>query len=313
MRIIRCAVRASALAAVLIACQRPAAVRNSKDQPARNVAGEAKVMDEAARRAVASPAELSQSTAQAADALGAAARAGRGDDLPPGADPSTSAMVIRTGNASVEVDSIEPAVTALRDIALRVGGYVGNTAIQAGRDQSRSATLELRVPSARFDDVVAGLRPIGRVEYVNVSAEDVGEEFVDVTARETNARKLEERLIDLLATRTGKLSDVLQVERELARVREEIERYDGRLRYLRARSVVSTLSVSLHEPRPIVAAGENPIEEALRTAWRNLVALTAGAIALTGYLIPLAILGAAAIFLLRRSMGAYRRRLSDAR
>jgi len=52
---------------------------------------------------------------------------------------------------------------------------------------------------------------------VNVNAEDVGEEFTDVTARMGNARRLEARLIDLLATRTASLKDVLDVERELAR------------------------------------------------------------------------------------------------
>src|SRR5205823_10851551 len=78
--------------------------------------------------------------------------------------------------------------------------------------------------------------PIGKLESVNVSAEDVGEEYVDVAARMANARRLESRLIDLLAARTGKLKDVLDVEQELARVREEIERYEGRLRYLKAHS-----------------------------------------------------------------------------
>jgi hypothetical protein len=67
-----------------------------------------------------------------------------------------------------------------------------------------------------------------------------------------NARRLETRLIDLLATRTGKLKDVLDVERELARAREEIERYEGRLRYLRAHATLSTLTISLHEPLPVV-------------------------------------------------------------
>ena len=80
-----------------------------------------------------------------------------------------------------------------------------------------------------------------------MSAEDVGEEFVDVAARAANGRKLEQRLIDILGTRTGKLSDVLAVERELARVREDIQRQEGRMRYLRTRASLSTLSVTVHE------------------------------------------------------------------
>lgn len=222
----------------------------------------------------------------------------------------TAAMIVRTGTASVEVGKLDPAIAALRELAQRAGGYVGTTSVQSGHEQSPAATLELRVPSARFDELVTGLRPLGQLEYVNIAADDVGEEFVDITARAGNARRLEERLVGLLATRTGKLSDVLAVERELARVREEIERYEGRLRYLRSRSAVSTLSVTVHEPRPLVSEpGQNPIAEAVRAAWRNAVSVVAAGIAGAGYLAPLALLAATAIFLVRRN----RLRSPDAR
>ena len=210
---------------------------------------------------------------------------------PTTADPMDR-LILRTGQASIEVDSLEVAMGRLRRLAQRAGGFVADAAVQSGRDQVRHATLELKVPSARFDELTEGLQPIGRLEFVNVSAEDVSEEFVDLTARAANGRKMEERLIELLRTRTGKLQDVLSVERELARVREEIERIEGRLRYLRTSAQLSTLSVSLHEPLPIVATqGRGPIAEAFREAWRNFVGVLAGAIASLGYLVPVVVLG----------------------
>ena len=151
---------------------------------------------------------------------------------PTTADPMDR-LILRTGQASIEVDSLETAMARLRQLARRAGGFVADAAVQSGRDQVRQATLELKVPSARFDELTEGLEPIGRLEFVNVSAEDVSEEFVDLAARAANGRRLEERLVELLRTRTGKLQDVLSVERELARVREEIERIEGRLRYLK--------------------------------------------------------------------------------
>ena len=167
---------------------------------------------------------------------------------------------MRTGQASIEVDSLEPAMAELRRIAQRAGGFVADASVQSGRNQLRQATLELKVPSTRFDELTEGLQPIGRLEFVNVGAEDVSEEFVDLTARVANGHRLEDRLVELLRTRTGKLQDVLSVERELARVREEIERMEGRLRYLKTSAQLSTLSVSLHEPVPIVAShGTGPI------------------------------------------------------
>ena len=205
-------------------------------------------------------------------------------------DP-TNRLIVRTGQASIEVDSLEPAMAELRRIARRAGGFVADASVQSGRDQLRQATLELKVPSPRFDDLTEGLQPIGRLEFVNVGAEDVSEEFVDLSARVANGRRMEDRLVELLRTRTGKLQDVLSVERELARVREEIERMEGRLRYLKTSAQLSTLSVSLHEPVPIVAShGPGPIVEAFRAAWRNFVGVLAGAIASLGFVVP--VLGA---------------------
>ena len=225
----------------------------------------------------------------------------RGTQVLPARD-SAPAMIIRTGNASIEVDSLEPAVARVRLLAQRVGGYVANTAMQVGREALRSATLELKVPANQFDQTVTGLAPIGRVESVNIRAEDVGEEFVDVTARVGNSRRLEERLLQLLATRTGRLEDVLHVERELARVREEIERYEGRLRYLRTRVATSTLVVTVHEPAPIVGAyrGSSVIGSAFRQAWRNFMNLSAGLIASLGIVLPLTALATLAWLVLRR-------------
>jgi len=183
----------------------------------------------------------------------------------------------------------------VRLLAGRVGGYVANTTMQTGRGQLRAATLEVKIPADRFDDGLGGLSALGKLESVNVNAENVGEEFTDVTARMTNARRLETRLIDLLATRTGKLKDVLDVEHELARVREEIERYEGRLRYLRAHAVLSTLTIYVHEPVPVVGrAGSSVIGEAFKQAWRNFVALVAACIRGLGIVIPLGVLVTAA-------------------
>lgn len=214
-------------------------------------------------------------------------------------------MLIRTGSASIEVDKLDPAIIKVRQLATQLGGYVASSSISGGRDQVRSATLELKIPAARYDQAIGGLNSIGKVEAVNTNVEDVGEEFVDVTARVANAKRLEERLVNLLTTRTGKLEDVLAVERELARVREEIERYEGRIRFLKTRAAVSTLSVTVHEPAPLLGQtpGDNPILGAIRQAWRNFVGFLAWAIASLGVLVPVAALAVAGWYVYRRVRG----------
>ena len=245
-------------------------------------------------------AEASMSSRSTAGNAGFQAAPGR--PATAGAAEIAPAMLIRTGNASIEVGKLDPAIARVRQLVAQLGGYVANSSITGGRDQVRSATLELKIPAARYDQAIAGLNGVGKVESVNTNVEDVGEEYVDIAARVTNSKRLEERLVSLLATRTGKLEDVLAVERELARVREEIERYEGRLRFLRTRAAVSTLTVTVHEPVPLLGQtpGENPIAEALRQAWRNFVGFIAALIASLGVLVPLAALGAAGWILFRR-------------
>lgn len=221
--------------------------------------------------------------------------------LPPMNPPDViTNMVIRTAMASIEVDSLEPAIAQVKDLATRLGGYVANSGIEAGKNRLRQASLQVKIPAGRFEDVVTGLTPIGKLETINVSAQDVGEEYVDVTARMENSRRLERRLIELLATRTGKLKDVLDVEQALARVREEIERYEGRMRYLRAHTAMSTLSISVHEPLPVVGtAGRSVMGEAFRQAWRNFVVLVSFAVQSLGVVIPLGAI-AVAVWVARR-------------
>jgi hypothetical protein len=211
-------------------------------------------------------------------------------------------MMIRTGRASIEVDRLDPAIERVRKLAAAMSGYIANTSITGGRDQVRSATLEMKIPAASYDQVIGGLGGVGKIESVNTSAEDVGEEYVDISARVDNSKRLEERLINILATRTGRLQDVLSVERELARVREEIERYEGRMRFLRTRAAMSTLSVTVHEPFPILgkSPGDNPIVIAVRQAWRNFVALVSGIIASLGVVVPLGAILAAGWYGYRR-------------
>lgn len=280
-------------AALLVACERPAGLTDSPstrtDAPKTS---SNEVKREADAVALGAVGEREISTAPAPPDAEQWSR-------PYVLDPATP-LIVRTGQASIEVDSLESAMSELRRAVQRAGGFVADASLQSGRNQLRQATLELKVPSTRFDELTEGLRPIGRLEFVNVGAEDVSEEFVDLSARAANGHRLEERLVELLRTRTGKLQDVLTVERELARVREEIERMEGRLRYLQNSAQLSTLSVSLHEPVPIVAShGPGPIVEAFRAAWRNFVGVLAGAIASLGFVVP--VLGAAwAVVLLGR-------------
>jgi hypothetical protein len=281
------------LVALLFACNKKARTEAAGEAQDRQVASK-----------VASPVPLGRLGKDAASAEEAGAPSSAQADEWSHANPFDAAprLIVRTGQASIEVDSLEESMAGLRRLVQRVGGFVADASIQSGRNQVRSATLELKVPAARFDDLTEGLSPLGKLQFVNVGAEDVSEEFVDLSARVANGHRLEERLIDLLRTRTGKLQEVLSVERELARVREEIERMEGRLRFLKSSAQLSTLSVNMFEPPPLVAInpGRSVIGEAFKTAWRNFVGVLAGAIASLGFVVPVLILGWGTVVLARK-------------
>ena len=203
--------------------------------------------------------------------------------------PVAGSMIIRNGNVTIQVDSLEIAIERVRQLALSLGGQLGNVSVLTGANSYRSATLEMKIPAANFDSAMTGMPALGKVEQSNATAQDVGEEFVDISARVANARRLESRLLALLTTNTGKLSDVIAVERELARVRQEIERHEGRIRYLSTRVATSTIVTNVHEKAPIIAApGTNVFGRAFVNMWRNFVAFLAGAIELMGVLVPVA-------------------------
>jgi hypothetical protein len=124
-----------------------------------------------------------------------------------------------------------------------MGGFVGNLEIRGTVPNARLLTATLRFPSSRLDAALKSLRAVGTVVEESQGSDDVTEQALDLEARIANGRQTEKRLTDLLQKRTGDLSDVLAAEREIARVREEIERLDAQRQNLESR--VSYASVSL--------------------------------------------------------------------
>jgi hypothetical protein len=210
---------------------------------------------------------------------------------PASASDIAGAMLIRHGEASLEVAHVDDALAQVRRSAAQFGGFVANTAIRNGKEERPSATLEIRVPSAQFDALLGALSSLGKVETVTANVQDVGEEYVDMGARATNAKRMEARLIEMLATRTGKLDEVLTVEQELRRVREEIERYEARLRYLEKHASVSSLDITLHEPLALIDRPRpGPIVVAIGLAWERTLGVIAWCIASLGVIVPLGVL-----------------------
>jgi prepilin-type N-terminal cleavage/methylation domain-containing protein len=151
--------------------------------------------------------------------------------------------------ATIELDTDDFPATADKVVALvkQCAGYVASSNTTGTLGESRHATWTVRVPVDRFDEFVAAAKTLGELTTANVTSQDVSEEYQDVEARIRNKTKEEARLLELLEERPGKLEDVIAIERELSRVREELERMQGRMRFLNDRTALTTVQVVVTE------------------------------------------------------------------
>jgi hypothetical protein len=176
--------------------------------------------------------------------------------------------IIRTVTMHVVAKAFDDVRPALDRLLRDVNGFIGQMqASDAGASQ-RSLTATLRVPAARLDDTVRALRALGHVADESQSGDDVTEQVQDLEARLANSRNTERRLSDVLNNRTGRLTDILEVEREIARVRGEIERMEAERVNLERRVTYATVSIHVTEQRQAtLGIGPQPVSTRLRNAF----------------------------------------------
>ena len=180
----------------------------------------------------------------------------------PGPGPS----IIRTARLHVVTKDFSVARESVESIMAAAGGFVDQLTVTGDTTKARVVRGTLRVPSQRMAEVLTSLRRLGTVLEDTQGAQDVTEQIVDLDARTINARATEQRLTDLLRNRTGRLSDVLEIEREVARVRLEIERLDAERTNLSRRVSYATVDVTISEERKESLDGPVSLATRLRIA-----------------------------------------------
>jgi len=152
------------------------------------------------------------------------------------------------------------------------GGFVANNKTDRQYNDSQHGMWVVRVPVSQYSDFLAGIDGLGFAESRHENAQDVTEEYVDVEARIKNKKVLETRIVKMLEERSGKLTDVLQIERELSRVREEIERMEGRIRYLADQTSLATVTVNCREEKEYVPAAAPTLVSRMTHSWSGSLA-----------------------------------------
>lgn len=223
--------------------------------------------------------------------------------------------IIRTAKVEIRTDAIDADFAKLEARVKQLGGYVAGSNLNLQNQNALSARLVAKVPAESLDAFLAFIQAEFKVLDLSTDSEDVSEEYVDVESRLKNARLQEQRLLDLLETKTGALDDILALEREIARVRETIEQIEGRKRFLDNRIGLSTVSIGLTWTRPLDQPkdeGEGfwasivstfkrtggSVTQALASSARALVLVAKVALLGLAYVAPFALAGFVLIFIL---------------
>jgi hypothetical protein len=174
-----------------------------------------------------------------------------------GTSDTTDRLIVRIGSLELEVADVADGYAKARQLALRLGGYVGDSAFATDAEGRPSATVVLRIPADRYDEALDALRPLAtRVVSERSQETDVTAQVVDLEARLRNLRASEEALVRLL-DRAGKISEILEVQRELGGVRQQIEQLTAEKQLLEKQAALATLTVSLSlASQPISTAAE---------------------------------------------------------
>jgi hypothetical protein len=196
--------------------------------------------------------------------------------------PYSVPMIAHTTDLNLFVDSLDAARPRLDRILSQHQGYVAKLSVsEEGRSQ-RFLVASLRVPADQLDASVAELKKLGRVIQESQAGDELSRQHTDLVARLKNSRETEQRMRAILQQRTGKVTDVLTVEQEIARVRGEIEHMEAEQKNLEHRVEFSTIELKFTEeyksqldtPAPAISAQlRNALVDGLRNAFGNLLAI----------------------------------------
>src|SRR5213080_10101 len=155
--------------------------------------------------------------------------------------------LIRNATVHLEIVSFDDAVQKITAFAKEERGYVATTDSQKQANGKLRGSVVVKVLPENLDRFLQKIRGLGELKNQTLGTEDVTKAYFDTDSRLKNAHVIEQRLVDMLKTKTGKVSDLLQVEKELGRVREDIEKMQGELKYWDSQVQFATVTISLAE------------------------------------------------------------------
>jgi len=168
--------------------------------------------------------------------------------------PTANRKLVRNATAELEVASFEDAVQKITGFAAEEKGYVSTSSSEKQENGKLRGEVVVKVLPDNLDRFLLKLRGLGELKNQALTTEDVTKAYFDTESRMKNARLMEQRLIEILKTKSKDVADLLEVEKELGRVREEIETMQGELKFMDSQVQFATVTIQLSEKNMNVPA-----------------------------------------------------------
>jgi len=164
--------------------------------------------------------------------------------------------IIWNANLRIRVENVNETTDKLKQITTRLGGFISSINLSSNTYQL-SNRIELRIAHENFDKVIEEFKKQAiSIDEINISSNDVSEEFVDIESRLKTKRNVRDRYIEILKTKTGSVKDIIEAEEAIRKITEEIEAKEGRLRYLKDKVKYSTITTTIYE---VIEVKSSPI------------------------------------------------------
>lgn len=204
-------------------------------------------------------------------------------------------MVAYTVYWDLETEKFNQVVDQIAGIPEKYNGYIVSSYIYKTENQAWTASIILKVPADRLaeaENEIKGIKEARVISY-NKTSQDVTEEFLDLSIRLENKKRLLERMRALLL-KANSVYEAMQVENEIARITEDIERMEGRMRFLQNITSYSQIQITLHEPYPTPLGQEGGplkiLKKSIEVALTLFTYVIAAMVVIAGGLMPLVIL-----------------------
>lgn len=178
--------------------------------------------------------------------------------------------IIKDGNIRFETSSVKETQSFIKQTVSELEGYIGDEKVFDYKDRIEH-NITVRVPENKFDLLVEKISETAeKIDSKNINSKDVTEEFIDVEARVKTKKELETRYKEILK-QANRVDEILNIEREIGKLRSEIESLEGRLNYLKNRVALSSLTITYYEKVSSSFGFFSKFFQALKNGWNYLL------------------------------------------